>query len=102
MKKNTFSKQTSVKRCSVALSLLALLAGCVSTTPEYDKRFGDAVRQSRLQMTINPNAGSTADAAFGLDGPSAREAMVRYHGSFKTPPPVTSVNSIGGGAGSGQ
>ena len=97
MKKNTF-----YVRILAGMSLLSLLAGCMSTTPEYDKRFGDAVRQSRLQMTINPNAGSTADAALGMDGISAREAMGRYHGSFKTPPPVTSVNSIGSGAGSGQ
>ncbi len=87
---------TAYVRISAGLSLLALLGGCASTTPEYDKRFGDAVRQSRLQMTINPNAGSTADAALGLDGPSAREALVRYQNTFKTPPPVTNVISIGG------
>ena len=78
------------------LILLTLLSGCVSTTPEYDKRFGDAVRQSRLEMTINPNAGSTADAALGLDGTAAREALVRYQSTFKTPPPVTNVISISG------
>ena len=102
MKKNTFPLRVMVLRASFGLMFSAMLCGCVSTTPEYDKRFGDAVRQSRLQMTINPNAGSTADAALGLDGTSAREAMVRYHGSFKTPPPVTNVISIGGGASSSQ
>jgi len=101
MTKNIDSALRSVVSVCVAASLLAFLAGCASTTPEYDKRFGDAVRQSRLQMTINPNAGSTADAALGLDGPSAREALVRYQNTFKTPPPVTNVINIGG-SGSGR
>jgi hypothetical protein len=96
MTKKTSSVRLSVVAMLVAVSLSALLAGCMSTTPEYDKRFGDAVRQSRLEMTINPNAGSTADSALGLDGTSAREALVRYQGTFKTPPPVTNVINIGG------
>ena len=86
-------------RISAGFSLLAMLAACVSTTPEYDKRFGDAVRQSRLQMTINPNAGSNPDAVLGMDGISAREALVNYQNTFKTPTPVTSVMSIGGSGG---
>ena len=97
MKKNTF-----YVRILAGLSFLTLLAGCVSTTPEDDNRCGDAVRQARLQMTINPNAGSNPDQVLGMDGTSAREAMVRYHQSFKTPPPVTNVISIGGGASSSQ
>ncbi len=81
---------------SAGLALLTLLTGCVSTTPEYDKRFGDAVRQSRLQMTMNPNAGSNPDAVLGMDGVAAREALVHYQSTFKTPPPVTNAISIGG------
>jgi hypothetical protein len=102
MTKNTSSARLSVVTVLVGVLLLTQLAGCMSTTPEYDKRFGDAVRQSRLQMTINPDAGRTADAALGLDGPSAREALVRYQGSFKTPPPVTNVINIGGSGGGSQ
>jgi len=102
MKKHTFSLRMLTLRGLAVLSLLALLTGCASTTPEYDKRFGDAVRQSRLQMTINPDAGSNPDAVLGLDGPSAREALVRYQGTFKTPPPVTNVINIGGGGGGSQ
>ena len=85
------------------LTLLVLaplwLAGCASSTPEYDKRFGDAVRLSRQQMTINPQAGSQADPVAGLDGPSAREAVQRYQDSFKAPPPVNNVINIGGAVG---
>ncbi len=96
MKKNTLSVRMPTLRVSVGLTWLALLAGCGSTTPDYDKHFGDAVRQSIQGMTINPNAGSTADAALGMDGPSAREALVRYQSTFRTPPPVTNVISISG------
>jgi len=85
------------------LTLLVLtpvwLAGCASTTPEYDKRFGDAVRLARQQMTINPEAGNRADPVAGLDGPSAREAVQRYQDSFKAPPPVNNVINIGGAVG---
>lgn len=76
---------------------LALLAGC-STTPNYDTRFGDAVRQARIAMTINPQAGANPDPATGTDGQAAREALTRYRDSFKAPPPVVNVINIGGGA----
>lgn len=82
---------------SLSLLLLALLAGCaVSPTPNYDLRFGDAVREARQRMTINPNAGSNPDPVAGMDATAAREAMNRYHDSFKTPPPVVNVINIGG------
>jgi hypothetical protein len=39
----------------------------------------------------------------GLDGQAAREAMGRYHDSFKKPPPSFNVINIGGSiAGSGS
>jgi hypothetical protein len=72
-------------------------AGCVhSPTPQYDARFGDAVRAARLAMTIDPNAGAKGDEARGLDGRAAKEAAKRYQDSFKEPPPVTNVINIGG------
>ena len=61
---------------SLALVLLALLGGCAaSTTPNYDLRFGDAVREARQRMTLNPNAGSNPDPVAGMDGRAAREAV---------------------------
>lgn len=84
----------------VALSVLAALAGCAnSPTPNYDQRFGDAVRQARQAQVINP-AGGPAPAA-GLDGSAAAEAVGRYHESFKAPPPVVNVINIGGAVGGG-
>lgn len=81
-----------------ALTALVLLGGC-STTPNYDARFGDAVRQARLAMTINPNAGANPDRVMGIDGPAAREAIIHYQESFKTPPPPVNVINIGGAIG---
>jgi hypothetical protein len=75
-----------------------MLAGCytTSTTPNYDAKFGDAVREARQRMTINPAGSENPDPVAGLDGKSAREAIVLYQGTFKTPPPVVNVINIGG------
>lgn len=80
-----------------SLTLLGLLAGCAtSTTPNYDAKFGDALRQARLRMTINPDAVNNPDSVAGMDGKAAEEAVIRYQGSFKIPPPVVNVINIGG------
>lgn len=79
-------------------SALALLAGCAtSTTPDYDLRFGDAVRQARRMMTINPAASANPDPVAGIDSQAGREALARYHDSFKAPPPVVNVINVGAG-----
>jgi hypothetical protein len=83
-----------------AVLLVAVLASGCAATPHYDKRFGDAVRQARVAMTIHPDAGKTGDDATGMDGRSAREATARYQDSFKEPPPATNVINIGGTIGS--
>ena len=82
-------------------ALTGFLAGCASTTPHYDARFGDAVRDAKRKMTINPDAGKRADQALGLDGRASRESMQRYHDSYKTPPPAVNVINIGGAIGGG-
>lgn len=91
-------------RTPLALLVIALLGGCAaSPTPSYDTRFGDAVRESRQRMTLNPNAGANPDPVAGMDGRSAREAVGRYQDSFKAPPPVVNVINIGGSvSGSGR
>jgi uncharacterized lipoprotein len=83
----------------LSILLLALVSGCASSpAPRYDARFGDAVRQARQAMTINPNAGATAPVAT-MDGKAAAEALGRYQDSFKAPPPVVNVINIGGAVG---
>ena len=76
--------------------LFAGLAGCASVMPNYDARFGNAVREAKLQTTINPAAGTNPDPVAGLDGKAAREAMILYQGTFKAPPPAVNVINIGG------
>ena len=76
-------------RCAV----LAMLAGC-STTPHYDQHFGDAVRQAKLAMTIDPNAGANPDPVAGIDGQAAAQATARYQGSFKDQPPPPTLNIV--------
>ena len=77
----------SLLSLSLGISLLTLLAGCASTTPEYDKRFGDAVRQARSQSTLNPAAGDNPDPVSGMDGASARQAIGRYQAGTKATAP---------------
>jgi hypothetical protein len=83
---------------NVTLCVVALLAaGCADTpTPNYDAQMGAAVREARLAMTVDPAAGSRSDAALGIDGRAAKEAVKRYQDSFKEPPPVLNVVNIGG------
>ena len=82
------------------LATIALLAGCSTTTPNYDAHFGEAVRTARMQMTINPDAGKTVgvgtDGAIGMDGRATQQTMERYEQSYKTPPQVVNVINIGG------
>lgn len=81
--------------------MLCLVAGC-STTPNYDTKFGDAVREARMRMTIDPDAGKKQEQLAGIDGKAAQESIGRYQNSFKEPPPVVNVINIGGAIGSGR
>lgn len=90
-----------MKLVLAALSAL-LLPACASTTPNYDARFGDAVREARQRMTIDPQAAAREQEVAGIDGKAAQEGTKRYQDSFKTPPPVTTVINIGGQIGSGK
>jgi hypothetical protein len=90
-------------RKPLALLVVALLGGCAaSTTPSYDTRFGNAVREARVRMTLNPNAGANPDPVAGMDGRAARDAVGRYHDSFKAPPAVVNVINIGGSTSASQ
>lgn len=86
---------------STTLALVCLLAtGCSHVTPNYDARFGDAVREAKRKMTINPDAGKSGDSVTGMDGRAARESMNQYQKSYRAPPPAVNVINIGGGIGS--
>lgn len=80
---------------------LGLLSGCANTvTPNYDEKFGEAVRAAQLKQTINSEAGKMPQDMAGIDGKAAQETMLLYKGTFQAPPPVVNVINIGGGLGS--
>jgi hypothetical protein len=83
------------------LAALAVLAGCAAT-PNYDRHFGDAVRQARAAMTINPAAPGNRDPVTGMDGQAAAAALTRYEASFKAPAPPAPVISLSASASSGN
>ena len=85
---------------ALAILIAVLTAGCQTPTPNYDARFGDAVRDAKRKMIIHPDAGKTPDTGLGMDGRAAHDSLVRYHDSFKEPPPVVNVINIGGAIGS--
>lgn len=80
----------------LALCGTAVLAACTSTSPTMDAKFGDAVRQARLQQTINPNASANRNPVLGIDGRAGTAAQDRYQESFRTPPKTFEIINIGG------
>lgn len=89
-----------IDRSSASLALACaaagLLSACASTAPNYEARFGEAVRSTRQAQVIHPQGAEGSAPTLGLDGPASREAVQRYHHSFKTPPPVVNVINVGG------
>lgn len=81
--------------------LLCLMGGCTTVTPNYDVKFGDALRAALVKQTINPDAGKIPDSVTGIDGKASRESILQYQRTFKEPPPVVNVINIGGGLGGG-
>jgi len=81
----------------ITLTLLfGLLAGCASVTPNYDAKFGDAVRAARQAQILNPTALPDADPVLGLDAQAAVNAQGRYQDSFKAPPKTFDITGESG------
>lgn len=78
-----------------------MLAGCASTSPSFDARFGDSVRSLQAQQTLDPTAPArNGTQGVRSDGRSAAEANVRYVDSFKAPPvPAAPIFNLTGGSG---
>ncbi|MFZ4877002.1 hypothetical protein ACL9RI_18155 [Janthinobacterium sp. Mn2066] len=72
----------SCLRCLLALQLTACAH---QSTPQLERRFGDAVRLAMAQQVLDPAAARNQTPANGLDGPSARAVMDRYRASFAEP-----------------
>ncbi|MPV54977.1 hypothetical protein CFB46_33595 [Burkholderia sp. HI2761] len=86
-----------VRRAALAVPLAFALAGCMSSTPVWDSRFGDSVRTVMQAQIIDPHAGEHTASASGVDGSAAAAALDNYDKSFKqiTPPSNAFVIGIG-------
>jgi hypothetical protein len=93
-------KNELITGMSAGLLAVAVLAGCATTTPRLDAKFGDAVNQAKAQQTLNPEASRNTDPVAGIDGQAANAVIDRYHKSYEspTPAPSGSIGIVTGGA----
>lgn len=67
----------------LALTALAAMAACGTTTPHLDDNFGLAVDAARAQQTINPDASRNTAVVTGHDANAASAAINAYQESFE-------------------
>ena len=60
---------------------MLVLAGC-STTPQFDARLGDSVRQARAAQLIDPAASSRTPAPVAVDGKAVAGSLRDYADTF--------------------
>ncbi len=80
----------------LAGSVSLILGGCVQTTTQWDRQFGESARMAAARQTLNPDAGKQA-VPEAVDGHAAREAVGTYRSSFKEPAQNTNSFVIGVG-----
>lgn len=76
----------SQARRSAILACCALLGGCASTTPEWDRHFGESTRLTLSRQVLSPDAASRAAPAPAMDGAAAVAAYESYQKSFRERP----------------
>lgn len=91
---------SKLARAGLCSAIALTLAGCMTTTPEYDKHFGEAVRSVQVMQTLNPNASANTNPVTGIDGRAATAAMDRYNTQFVKPSADVSAFTVGVGSGS--
>lgn len=89
-------------RSGICVCLGGALAGCYTSTPQWDKQFGSAVTQAKAMQILNPNASQDRAPVLGVDGVAAKEAIDQYHKSFQQPQQDSNAFTIGVGASSGM
>lgn len=93
------TRELTMKMMAVlAMSGVVLSACMASGTPNYDARFGEAVRQARALQTLNPEAGRQGGLVTGIDAQAGKSALDRYQESFRTPSRSFEVLGIGSGS----
>ncbi|MBR8192142.1 hypothetical protein KDW82_24145 [Burkholderia vietnamiensis] len=83
-----------VRRAALAAPLAFALAGCMSSTPVWDTRFGDSVRAVTQALIIDPHAAEHASQPV-VAGSAAASALDNYDKSFKQPEPKGNAFVIG-------
>jgi len=91
-----------VRRAALAVPLAFALAGCMSSTPVWDSRFGDSVRTVMQAQIIDPHAGEHAASTPGVNGAAAAAALDNYDKSFKQIQPPANAFVIGIGKSTAQ
>ncbi|AOJ65332.1 hypothetical protein WJ32_22845 [Burkholderia ubonensis] len=83
-----------VRRVALAAPLAAALAGCMSSTPVWDGRFGESVRAVMQAQVIDPHAAEHAPKPV-VSGSAAASALDNYDKSFQTIEPKSNTFVIG-------
>ena len=86
-----------VRRAALAVPLAFALAGCMSSTPVWDTRFGDSGRTVMKAQIIDPHAAEHVAATTLVDGNAAASALDNYDKSFKQIDPPANAFVIGVG-----
>ncbi|CAM2141625.1 Pilus assembly protein [Pararobbsia alpina] len=84
--------------CVTGLATLLSLGGCLTSTPQWDANFGNAVTAMRTMQTANPDASMNDNPVVGLDGEAAGYAIENYGKSFDAPPPHVNLFTVGVGS----
>lgn len=92
---NTHLKR--LQRAALVVLACQALTACMTTTPIWDKHFGEAVTTVKQAQVINPDAPAGLPAADGYDGKAAVSAMTNYDRSMTRYP----TGGAGTGTGSG-
>ncbi|CAJ0713055.1 MULTISPECIES: hypothetical protein [Ralstonia] len=84
-----------LQRAALVILACQALTACMTTTPNWDKHFGEAVTSVKQAQVINPDAPAGLPALDGYDGKAAVAAMSNYDRS------MTRFPAGGTGTGSG-
>ena len=93
-----------LQRAALVILACQALTACMTTTPFWDKHFGEAVTSVKQAQVINPDAPAGLPALDGYDGKAAVAAMSNYDRSMTRSPAGGSgsgASGYGGGFGGG-
>jgi hypothetical protein len=90
----TYFRAITASRAVMSLAVSVAVTGCVSTTPNLDRHFGEAVSFLKAQQTLYPAASGNTDPVNGMDGKAAKSAYDEYQKSYRAPVPQPNVFSI--------